>query len=54
MKIVGCNEFVYNEVGKGVMFMSMIWYESLSADDGTVKVALFYGDNKEVRTNVAA
>ena len=38
MKIVGCNEFVYNEVGKGAMFMSKLWNESISADNGTLKL----------------
>ena len=42
MKAVGCNKFVYNKVGKGVMFMPKLWHESISAGNGTVKIALFY------------
>ena len=52
MKAVGGEEFEYNGVEKGVLFISELWNESISADDGTVKTALFYEGNKAVKNHV--
>ena len=49
MKIVRCNEFVYDYVGSGAMYMSQLWHESLFAENVTVKIALFYEGNKAMR-----
>ncbi len=47
MKIVGGKEFKYTKEGQGVMFLSELWHESLHANEGTVKIALFkQGDSK--------
>ena len=60
MKVVGDEEFKYDMVGKGVMFFLELWHKSISAEDGTVKMALFYKGNaklkkflKEMGQNVA-
>ena len=49
MKVVGDEVFEYDMVGKGVMFFSELWHESKSAEDGTVKMALFYKGNAKVK-----
>ena len=42
MKIVGGEVFKYTKVGQGVKFMSALWNESIFAEKGTVKIALFF------------
>ncbi len=49
MKVVGDEEFKYDMVGKGVMFFLELWHESIYAQDGTVKMALFYEGNAKVK-----
>ncbi len=49
MKVVGDVEFHYDLVGKGIMFFSELWHESISAEDGTVKMAWFYEGNAKVK-----
>ena len=34
------------------MFMSELWHESISAENGTVKIALFYEGNYELKKAV--
>ena len=52
MKIVGGKEFKYTKEGQGVMFMSELWNESLNAQEGTVKIALFYEGTTKLKTTV--
>ena len=52
MKVVGGEDFEYNGIGKGVLFISELWHESISANDGTVKIALFYEGDKAVKSHV--
>ena len=46
MKIVGGKVFKYSKVKQGVMYMSELWHESIYAEKGTVKIALFYKGTK--------
>ena len=52
MKVVGGEDFEYNGVGERVLFISELWHESISANDGTVKIALFYEGDKAVKRHV--
>ena len=49
MKVVGDEEFKYDLVGKGIMFFSELWHESIHASEGTLKMALFYEVNTKVK-----
>ena len=49
MKVVGDVEFHYDLVGKGIMFFSELWHESIHASEGTLKMALFYEVNTKVK-----
>ncbi len=49
MKVVGDEEFEYDLVGKGIMFFSELWHESIYASESTLKMALFYEGNTKVK-----
>ena len=38
MKMLGDDVFEYTNVGQGVMFMSELWHESISAEKSTIKL----------------
>ena len=52
MKVVGGKVFEYNKVGKRVLFIFELLHESISTEDGTVKIALFYEGDKAVKKYV--
>ena len=54
MKVVGGKDFEYDAVEKGVLFMSELWHESLSAEEGIVKISLFYEGDKAEKKSVKA
>ena len=48
MKTVGCKEFTFEYDGSGVMVLSQLRHASLSAQNCTVKFALFYAGNPKL------
>ena len=49
MKIVGGDVFKYTKVGQGVKFLSALWHESIFADQGTIKIALFFEGSAKLK-----
>ena len=52
MKLVGWNKFTNVHPGSGVMFLSKLLHTLLSAQDGTVRIALFCEGNQKLRRDM--
>ena len=45
MQIAGCKEYYYDGIGSAVVFYSRLWHKTGIAPPGTIKVALFCGND---------
>ena len=52
VKIVDGDKSTYMYPGSSVIFLSEFWHTSLSADNGTWKIVLFYKGNGNLRIDL--